>query len=130
MIPGFAGIYGFFSSEDPKCDPDPSVVCLVSGINLLVIFLFCVYCCFALGKKYGEGTTTRYAGGKTVSEKNMAERICNLICYDPGFCCGIFYLVFAAGWMFYGFSVTGSIKSDDPCRDSDKNALQIKITTI
>jgi hypothetical protein len=61
-----------------------------------------------LGKDYGEGKT-RYAGGKELKEKNMAERVFNMICYDPCFCCACCHLIFAFGWMFYGFSITGSI---------------------
>ena len=129
LVPGGAGVYGYFLKEEPNCDPDPSIQCLVSGINLFLIFLFCIYCWFTLGKEYNEGTT-RYAGGKQVKEKNMAERLFNMVCYDPGFCCACCHLIFALGWMFYGFSITGAISKSDPCRDNDNNALQIKIASL
>ena len=52
LLPGFAGIYGFTLTEEPLCDPDPSLQCLVSGINLLLIFAFVCYLCYTLGASY------------------------------------------------------------------------------
>ena len=130
VVPGGAGIYGYMIKESPSCDPDPSIQCLVSGLNLFLIFCFCVYCCCTLGKEYDPKKPTRYAGGKMKFEKNMCDRIYNIICYDPCFCIFVFLFVFFFVWCLYGFWLTSQIKTSDICRDKSNNALMIKIAVI
>ena len=55
---------------------------------------------FSFGKPFKE--KERYHGNIEVSERNMYERACNHLYYDPCFFLFVLLLGFCIGWSIYG----------------------------